>query len=321
MRGKRAVLAAVFFLLAAGALAGCQDEKALENQKAYRKVGINKMESGDYKGAADAFQKALDQSLATVGAMEIDTCYYKAAAQYKSGDVAGALETYGALVDYDKKNADAYFLRGSIYLKEGDSKKAFEDYEEAFAYGGDAYGLYAAVYENLRNAGYTEEAQQVLDASLKIKGDDPEDRRERGYIYFLTGDYENARAELDQAINQGDAQAILYLAQVYDAQGETEQAQSLYESYLAKNGPDAETLNALGEKQMEDGNYSQALKFFGQALESEEVENEQRIRRNEIIACERLFDFAGAKEKMASYVEDYPQDEEAQREYIFLQTR
>ena len=50
-------------------------------------------------------------------------------------------------------------------------------------------------------------------------------------------------------------------------------------------------------------------------------ENEKNLRRNEIICYENLLDFANAKEKMASYAKDYPEDEEAQRENQFLQTR
>ena len=45
------------------------------------------------------------------------------------------------------------------------------------------------------------------------------------------------------------------------------------------------------------------------------------MRRNEIICYENLSDFATAKQKMAEYLEDYPDDEKAQRENIFLQTR
>ena len=63
------------------------------------------------------------------------------------------------------------------------------------------------------------------------------------------------------------------------------------------------------------------MELFQQALEAGSPENEKSLRRNEIICYENLYDFAHAKEKMASYVKDYPEDEEAQRENIFLQTR
>lgn len=302
-------------------LTGCQGKEALENEKAYRQVGINKMQEGDYKEALKAFQKALDQSFAKVGALEIDICYYKAAAQYKSGDSKGALETYKALMDYDKKNGAPYYLRGCIYLKEGEVKKAGKDFKKALELNSDDYELYVSVYENLNAAGETQEAEQILNEALKLKGEKPEDYRERGHIYLLKGDYESARKELDRAINKEDTKALLYMAQVYEAQGNQKQAKALYESYTQKNSSDSAALKMLADMQMEEGNYEQALEFFQKALAAKQVTDEQGLRRNEIIAYEKMNDFDMAKKKIEAYVNDYPEDEEAQRELIFLQTR
>lgn len=316
-----AALAAAMLAVGMGSLAGCKGQEALENQQAYRQLGVNKLEEGSYEEAVDAFQKALDQSQATVGEMEIDTCYYKATAQYKSGDTKGALATCKALVDYDKKNADAYYLRGCIYLQEGDKEHAMEDYRKSFQISGGSYGLYVAAFENLKNAGWDAEAQEVLEQALKLKPGKPEDYRERGHIYLLQEDYGNAKKELDQAINQKDVKALLYLAQVYEAQGDSEQAEALYENYISQNNSDVSDLVALGDIQMEAANYSQALAFYDKALTVEGLAEEQRLRRNEIIACEQMLDFESAREKMVSYLKDYPDDAQAQREYVFLQTR
>lgn len=318
---KRISLLLAFALLGGIGLAGCQNQEALENQQAYRQLGINKLGEGNYEEAAEAFQKALDQSQAVVGDMEIDICYYKATAQYKSGDVKGALATCKALIDYDKKNYKAYFLRGCIYLKDEDREHAMKDYQKAFETSGNDYELYVSAYENLKNAGWDAETEEVLKAALKLKADKPEEYRERGHIYLLQGDYDNAKKELDKAINQKDVKALLYLAQVYEAQGDASQANALYESYISQNNSDVSTLVAMGDMQMEAGNYSQALGFYGQALSVENPPNEQQLRRNEIIACEQMLDFEAAREKMVSYLKDYPEDEEAQREYVFLQTR
>ena len=318
---KRISLLLAAFLLGSAGLAGCQNKEALENQQAYRQLGINKLGEGSYAEAAEAFQKALDQSQAVVGDMEIDICYYKATAQYKSGDVKGALATCKALIDYDKKNYKAYFLRGCIYLKDEDREHAMKDYRKAFETSGNDYELYVLAYENLKNSGCDPEAEEVLKEDLKLKADKPEEYRERGHIYLLQEDYENAKKELDRAINQKDVKALLYLAQVYEAQGDASQANALYENYISQNNSDVSTLVAMGDMQMAEGNYSQALGFYEQALSVENPPNEQQLRRNEMIACEQMLDFEKAREKMVSYLKDYPEDEEAQREYVFLQTR
>lgn len=318
---KKASLLLAFALLGSIGLAGCQNQEALENQKAYRQLGINKLSEGSYEEAAEAFQKALDQSQAVVGDMEIDICYYKATAQYKSGDLKGALATCKALIDYDKKNYKAYFLRGCIYLKEENQEKTMKDYRKAFETSGNDYELYVSAYESLKNAGWDSQAEEVLEAAEKLKAEKPEEYRERGHIYLLQEDYDNAKKELDKAINQKDVKALLYLAQVYEAQGDMDQANALYESYISKNNSDVSTLVIMGDMQMSEGNYSQALGFYEQALSVENPPNEQQLRRNEIIACEQMLDFEKAREKMLAYLKDYPEDEEAQREYVFLQTR
>ena len=49
--------------------------------------------------------------------------------------------------------------------------------------------------------------------------------------------------------------------------------------------------------------------------------NEQALLRGMIAALEYQYEFEQAKEKMAQYVLDYPDDAQAMREYEFLKTR
>ena len=167
-------------ILLAGMAAGCGNSKNKEDQEAYRQIGINNLEQGKYDDAVDAFQKALDQSLATIGAEELDICYYKAQAQYMAGDTKGALETYTALIDYDKKNADAYYLRGSLYLLEGEDKKALADYASAVENDDANYDLYIQAYSDLTDAGFSDEAKQYLEDAVQVSGKDAQDYAMRG---------------------------------------------------------------------------------------------------------------------------------------------
>lgn len=314
-------LIGMLLILFAAAGCGSRSKEALENELAYRKLGINKMGEGDYEEAVKMFQKALDQSIAVIDELEIDICYYKAAAQYKAGDAEGALETYTALIDYDKENADAFYLRGTLYLEQEQGKKALADYEKALELKQNNGELYNQIGEKLLQAGLTEEAGNILNRGLEVKGEEAADYREKGYTYYLLGEYDNARTYLDKAIDLKDKEAIFYLAKVCETQGDTDKASQLYEAYVADNGEDTETLNALGCAKMKEGDYAQALVFFTTALQNENPANEQELRRNEIAALEYSLDFAGAKEKMESYLKDYPKDEAAVREYEFLKSR
>ncbi len=78
----------------------------------------------------------------------MDICFYKAEAQYKLGDVDGAMATYTAIVNFNE-NAKAYFLRGNLYYSLGEEKKALKDYAAALEKEKNNYELYIGVYEAL----------------------------------------------------------------------------------------------------------------------------------------------------------------------------
>ena len=63
------------------------------------------------------------------------------------------------------------------------------------------------------------------------------------------------------------------------------------------------------------------LTSFQSGLALSDLAYDQELRFNEIVAYEKLGDPLKAKELMTSYIQDYPNDEVAQREYQFLKTR
>lgn len=323
---KKIRTALVFLCLAAYLCltAGCgnsRNKEQLENELAYRQIGMQKLSEGSYQEAVDYFQRALDQSLAIVEALEVDICYYKAEAQYRGGDVEGAIATYTALIDYDKDNVEALYLRGTAYLAQGQTQEALKDYQAAAEKGKENGALYQHMAEALLHTGLNQEAEEYLQAAVALNGEDAESLRERGYAFYLLGDYGSARTSLDKAISMGDEEAVFYLARIEDALGNSDKALQLYEAYIADHGDDTATLYELGMARLEKGSYDQALAFFQKALEAEDPVNVQQLRRGEIIALEYLADFAGAREKLQAYMADYPEDTEALREWEFLQSR
>ena len=215
--GKIKVILSMLVVIAAMSMAGCNN-KAKENQEAYKTIGINNMEQGNYNDAIAAFQSALDQSLAVVGPEEVDICFYKAMAQYKSGNTEDALATYTALLTYDKKNADAYVLRGNLYLDQGDEAKAFEDYKEAVANDSKNLELYISIYENLTGAGYEQDGLEIVKQAVEVTGSKANDYARRGRAYTLLGEYSDAETELDKAIEGESTEALLYKGQLLEAQ-------------------------------------------------------------------------------------------------------
>lgn len=307
-------------VLAAALFAGCANE-SLEDELSYRQIGINCMQTGDYEGAVAAFDSALTYCTGKITETEIDICYYKAAALFASGDIQGALETYDAMIDYDKKDANAYYLRGCLMLQMGEAAKAQEDFSNAVLYGAEDYELYINIYENLSAYNLQTEGEEYLNKAFSIKGDSAEDLAERGKIYFLLGQNENAITELKAALDAGSVDANFTIAQVYEMEGDSETAETYYKAYADAGTADAEAMNALAEIEMAKFNYQAALEYVNQGLAMENVTNKRELMQNQIICLEYTSDFAGAWNVVQEYVALYPEDMDVQREYIFLKNR
>ena len=319
MKSKRRILVCMVVLVMC-MMVGCKTE-AQKKQEAYRTKGIACMTTGDYEKAVKYFQKALDQSVGEIGVIENDICFYKAAAEVAMGDYASAMDSYNALCEYDESNGDYLYLRGNLYLKMDKIEKAMKDYDAALKRAGEDYKMYRNIYDNLLHAEYKDEAVGYLQKAVEYSAKSPEAYAEQGYIYYLMGDYSQAKRYLDKAIDKDSKEALLYLAEVYNATDQTEQAQAMLENYVNNHEGDSEALNALGMMQMEREDYESALKYFQLGLKVENPENKQELMRNEIIAYECLRDFQSAKKKMKTYLKEYPDDIEAMREYTFLKTR
>lgn len=161
----------------------------------------------------------------------------------------------------------------------------------------------------------------TLRMHLRLKGDKPDDHMQKGRIYTIQGDYESAIDNLQKAIDGKLVKANYYMGEAYSKQGDGDNASKYYQAYLDSGEADAYDLFNMGQSQMEQGNYATAITYFDAALDLDEVPNKQELMKNEIIAYEYSGDFASAKECMEDYIEEYPDDSDAEREYQFLETR
>ena len=301
-------------------MTGCGSKKA-EIKATYRQMGIEYMEQGDYAGAIDAFNAALSQGVGTVGADELDITYYKAAAQYASGDAKAAMATYNAIIDFDKDAYEAYYLRGCLYGKQGDIETAKDDFAKAVKYGGKDYALYLNIYENLAGLGYAEDGNAYLREALSFKGQGASDLEYKGQIYYLLGEYENAISVLEDALEIGSTYANLYLAKCYDDMGDTVTAEGYLKTYIGTATADAIALNELGEIMLGKELYAEAVAYFEQGLACDVIPNRGALLHNLVVAYEFNGNFDKAWEVVQEYVALFPEDENAQREYIFLKNR
>lgn len=318
-------------VLSLSLLAGCAPVDR-EAQESYRQLGITKLQDGDYEGAVTNFQKALDESLGKIGPHEVDICYYKALAQFKAGDISGAIETYTSLIEYDDKNAEAYYLRGCAYLQaagnetdeakaEDFSDKGILDYNQAVAIDGSNYNLYIGIYENLTALGKETYAQEFLSRALSLSCQTGQEYCDQGYVYLMLEDYDKASTLLATALEKGCDEAMLYQAQICKEQGDVEQAKTLLESYTAKYPKDVDALHEGAILAINAGQYDQAVQMLEKAYSYAAKGTEQELLLDLIYAYEYNGQFDKAYEHMKEYVNLYPGDAEAAREYEFLKTR
>lgn len=308
-------------ILVSTTLTGCQSSKSRQMETQYRAEGIKEIGNGAYDKAIDDFNKALKQAKGTIDEEELDITYYKAQAQILANDTKGALATYKALISYDKKNEKAYYLRGKLYLSLSKQTEAEHDFAKAVQVSKKNYDLNFQIYSDLNKAGFAEDAQAYLKSVTKFSGKTANDYAMRGKAYLLLKDYDNAKAQLQKAIDKKSKEAQVYMASLYQAQGDTKKAQQMYEAYVKENKNDGNALASLGAMLLEQGDYDNAITYIKMALKTDTLSDKQTVLKNQILAYEYKSDFTTAKTLMAAYVKAYPNDAQAVRENEFLQTR
>lgn len=316
---KTGLLAATVVAAAVG-LSGCGGFDNSSTEEEYRLKGIDALAIGNYDEAISDFQNALEESLGGIGNLEVDICLYEAEAMYLSGDAESALNLYTSLIDY-KKYADVYYLRGNLYFAEEKENLAIQDFEEAMSRDSDNYDLYVAVFDTMKKYGRTEEGEVYLKQALEISGEKAEDYMQKGRIYYLLQDIEGAETDLQQAIDMGCEEANYYMFQVYIDKEDTAGAEEYFDAYINSGVATPERLMKIGENDMNNGDYDIALKFLEAGLNMNETECYQQLMRDTIIAYEYNGDFSSARSLMRTYVENYPNDYDAEDELTFLETR
>jgi len=288
----------------------------------YRGMGITYLGMADYDNAITAFEKALDNGGIFAGDLERDINFYMATALYKNGQLKEAEELFDAIIESDKKNADAYYLKGSIQISSGDYEGGIYHFEKAMEYADDTHAMKIDIYEVLAENGYEDKGReylmQMLDEEKNLSD------YEQGVIYFYLEDYDNARNHLEiakQSVKKEKGKVVYMLGRTYEQLGDSNYAGVLYSEYLEENPEDALIYNQLGLCKLEAEDADAAVHAFETALSLGDSSMTQTLKYNQIVAYEEAGNFPKAKSLMDAYIMAYPDDEKALREAEFLQTR
>lgn len=304
---------------------GCaenDDQKALLN----RGRGIACLYQGDYQTAIKWFGDALNISSQS-NDIRIDTLYYQAEAEQKSGDYQAAVQSYGQIIDL-KDDAGTRMLRGMAYMQLQDYASAEKDLYAAIKQSRKSYAVYRTLYSALEAQGKDDEAKQVLNDALQLSGSSGEDYYNRGMIYVDLQDYTNATDMLNKSYDKGYKAALLGLGEVSYTQQDYDTALTYYEKYFDEvdiSSVDAslaaKAYNQYAAVLLAKGEYEKAAQACESGLTYNDRESDAALSFNLIVSYEHLEQWEDAYNTAKAYVSKYPEDTKGQKEYQFLESR
>ena len=304
---------------------GCAEndaQKALLN----RGRGIACLYQGDYQTAIKWFGDALNISSQS-NDIRIDTLYYKAEAEQKSGDYQAAVQSYGQIIDL-KDDAGTRMLRGMAYMQLQDYASAEKDLYAAIKQSRKSYAVYGTLYSALEAQGKDDEAKQVLNDALQLSGSSGEDYYNRGMIYVDLQDYTNAADMLNKSYDKGYKAALLGLGEVSYTQQDYDTALTYYGKYFDEvdiSSVDAslaaKAYNQYAAVLLAKGEYEKAAQACESGLTYNDRESDAALSFNLIVSYEHLEQWEDAYNTAKTYVSKYPEDTKGQKEYQFLESR
>lgn len=338
------------WLLAAGCvsvlMAGCQEEKAIYDQarkdldqgayeeavqgfqeamerdvhkaESCRGAGIASLKLGDYEEAADYFEQALSQKRLDKGFRK-DVLSYQATAQYKNGQYEDAQKTSESLLELSE-DAQSCYLAGRVALAVDDYDLAKENFQKVIEED-SGYQQAVQIYEAYLERGMEADGTVYLEQALKTSPSDAKGRCEQGKIYYYMEDFDNAEKRLSEAVDGGNTEAMIFLGEVYLSKNDLESARASYEDYIQEEEDAAQGYNGLALCDLAEGDYESALNNIQNGIQQADTEEMQDLLFNEIVVYEKSLDFETAKEKAAEYLKMFPDDEAAQKESEFLNSR
>lgn len=288
-------------------------------QEIARGQGIAYLGLANYEEAIRCFLSALSYSDEFVDEFDFDTNYYLATAYFKSGDISKAGQIYSAVLKL-REDPQARFLRGVVFLEEEKLAEAKADFDQALSADSTDYNMRIEIAKALAEHGYEEEAKAYLQAALGNNGKKISEY-DKGRLSYYMGDYENARNYLESVKGSKNAETVLLLGQTYEKLGDYNYAASIYSNYLTDHPENVILLNRLGMCKLQGEDAASALTYFEQALALEDASMTQTLKFNQIVAYEYLGEFDQANVLMKNYLQLYPDDQDAVREYEFLKSR
>lgn len=145
-RRSGSFMAACAAIIAALAFSGCADKGP--DKYELRKEAVALFNAGDYEGALNKLNEALDASRGQVSELQYDILRYKAECQLRTGDISAARDSYNALLELDENDSNLAQYEGLLAELNAldEIEKSAELFEAgSYADAAEAYRQYAAL--------------------------------------------------------------------------------------------------------------------------------------------------------------------------------
>lgn len=290
------------------------------NKKAYRGLGIAAYMQADHQKALELFEKAIN--IHSLNDYDMDIVSYMGSANLSLGNYEVAIENFTEAIAKNSKDLGLLLSRAKAYEKLGKYEECIQDYQAAKKLDAKNYEVYLGLYHAYASMEQMSEAANVLEEALGISPESAKDKFYVGRILYNQGKMDQAFSCFEEASQEGYVESYRYLGDIYSEKDDYENAKYYYEMYLKEANPqDGAFYNQLASVYLLLGDYNDALRMIEEGIKDTNLSVKQSLLRNEVIAYEHLGEYETAYTLMTSYLEIYPEDEDAVRDMEFLKTR
>lgn len=240
MRKKLGIILVVTVILTAGCGRNTKERYEL------RSNGISQLNAGDYNGAIQSFDQALEKSRKLVGEFELDVLKYRAEAEAGAQDYEAAAHTYEVLCQVDEERPEYLYRSCILYERTGAIDKALESYKKAYEKQPDSQETAEALLalgKGLTESSRFEEAMELYQEAMNGGLESGELYNRMGICELEAQNYDQALGYFEKGIMAGGQarQELLYnQAVVYEKKLEFSRALELLETYVSEFGANPE---------------------------------------------------------------------------------
>ena len=200
--------------------------------ESYRGVGVARFFSGMYPEADTAFSRALLNADENDYEFKRDVNEYIAYCRMKQGKSDEAKAIYDALIE-ENAEADILYLRGRIFMSEGNVTEAANDFAHAVRISND-YNLYISIYELYKDYNMNADGADFLKEALAMAEREESNNYGSGVVHYYLENYDDAKDALIKALkeNNSDSRAVLLLGKTYLALDDAANARAMYKEHL-----------------------------------------------------------------------------------------